>query len=120
MSVRLNKLSRSAIEAALAEFVQMGREAFLHKYRFGPARDYFVVDPVTTLPCDSKAVIGAAYGHQFPERGPLRAQDFSGGQATVVRTLKGLGFDLVDAITEQSSNKERAWTRYENELIVAD
>lgn len=122
MSVSLNKLSRWAVEAALAEFVQMGREAFLHKYRFGPARDYFVVDPVTALPCDSKAIIGAAYGHQFPEQGPLRAQDFSGGQATVVRTLKGLGFDLVDAITDQdqASNKERAWTRYENELIVAD
>lgn len=120
MDANLNKLSPWAVEAALDEFVRIGRDAFLQKYKFGPAREYFVVHPTSGEACDSKAVIGAAYGLQFPEHGPLRPQDFSGGQATVVRVLRVLGFDLLDAMTEQASNKERSWSRYENELIVAD
>ncbi|KGM42112.1 hypothetical protein JY96_11150 [Aquabacterium sp. NJ1] len=116
----MNKLSRWAVEAAMDEFVRVGREAFLQKYHFGPAREFFVIHPSTGLPCDSKAVVGAAYGLQFTEHGPLRPQDFSGGQATVVKVLKGLGFELSDAETTNASNKERAWTRHENELIVAD
>lgn len=102
------------------EFVRIGREAFLQKYHFGPAREFFVIHPPTGLPCDSKAVVGAAYGLQFAEHGPLRPQDFSGGQATVVKVLKGLGFELSDAETINASKKERVWTRHENELIVAD
>lgn len=120
MAMNLNKLSRWAVEAALDEFVRMGRDAFLQTYRFGPARDYFVVHPKTGEVCDSKAVVGAAHGLQFPEHGPLRPQDFSGGQATVVRVLRGLGFDLVDAGVAPAPNQERAWTRHENELLVAD
>lgn len=120
MAVALNKLSRWAVEAAMDEFVRVGREAFLQKYHFGPAREFFVIHPSTGLPCDSKAVVGAAYGLQFAEHGPLRPQDFSGGQATVVKVLKGLGFELSDTETATASNKERAWTRHENELIVAD
>lgn len=90
MTVNLNRLTRWAVEAALDEFARVGREAFLQKYRFGPARDYFVLHHQTGEACDSKAVVGAAYGLQFPEQGPLRTQDFSGGQATVVRVLRGL------------------------------
>lgn len=120
MTVNLNRLTRWAVEAALDEFARVGREAFLQKYRFGPARDYFVLHHQTGEACDSKAVVGAAYGLQFPEQGPLRPQDFSGGQATVVRVLRGLGFDLMDVNAEPASNKERAWSRHENELIVAD
>jgi Domain of unknown function (DUF3883) len=120
MAMYLNKLTRWSVEAALDEFVHVGRDAFLQKYRFGPARDFFVLHHRTGEPCDSKAVIGAAFGLQFPEHGPLRAQDFSGGQATVVRTLRGLGFELMDVVTEPASSKERSWSRHENELIVAD
>jgi hypothetical protein len=120
MATGMNKLSRWAVEAALDEFIRIGRDAFLEKYRFGAARDFYVLHPLTGQPCDSKAVVGAAYGLQFPDQGPLRAQDFSGGVATVVKLLKSLGFDLSDGDTVPSSNKERAWTRHENELIVAD
>lgn len=113
MALSLNKLTRWSVEAALDEFVRVGRDTFLHKYRFGPARDFFVLHHRTGEPCDSKAVIGAAFGLQFPEHGPLRAQDFSGGQATVVRTLRGLGFELMDVATEPASSKERSWSRHE-------
>ena len=39
--------------------------------------------------------MGAAFGHQFPEEGPLRHEDFSGGEATVVSKLQSLGFEVV-------------------------
>ena len=38
---------------------------------------------------------GAAFGYQFPEKGPLKALDFSGGEATVASVLSGLGFKVV-------------------------
>lgn len=82
----------SAINRAMDEFDQLGREAFLTKYRFGRSRNYFVVRNGKQY--DSKAIAGAAYGMQHPERGPLRHQEFSGGDATVRRRLEELGFTV--------------------------
>lgn len=33
---------KSAVESAINEFEEIGREAFLSKYGFGPARSYFL------------------------------------------------------------------------------
>ena len=41
---------------------------------------------------DSKAIVGVAFGYQFPDRGPLKSSQFSGGQRTVERVLVDLGF----------------------------
>ncbi len=82
----------SAVHAALEEFDQIGRSAFLDKYGFREARDYFVV--LNGRRYDSKAVAGAACGYQFPAVGPLRAKDFSGGALTVARRLESLGFQV--------------------------
>ena len=120
MSTKLTKLSRQAVEAALDEFVRIGRDAFLEKYRFGKARDFFVIHPVTGEACDSKAVVGAAYGMQYPQEGPLSHDVFSGGVATVVKLLRQLGFELSDSQAAATSPSDRAWSRHENELIVAD
>lgn len=96
MPAELSRLqSPVAIQAALEEFVRLGRTAFLERYGFGKSRDYLVRDPYSGEMCDSKAVIGAAYGHQFPEEGPLKPGDFSGGEATVVSKLRSLGFEVV-------------------------
>lgn len=72
MTDKLARLDRRSVQLALDEFIRLGREPFLKKYGFGPAREYFVVDPKSGLPCDSKAVAGAAYGLRFPNEGPLR------------------------------------------------
>ena len=41
MPAELSRLqSRSAIQAALEEFVRIGRSAFLQRYGFGKSRDY--------------------------------------------------------------------------------
>lgn len=96
MSAKLSKLmSPMAVQAALDVFTQLGRTAFLERYGFGKSRDYLVRNPKTGDLCDSKAVAGAAFGFQFPDEGPLLAEDFSGGESTVVPKLKSLGFEVV-------------------------
>ena len=84
----------AAVRAALDEFDRVGREAFLARYGFGPAYRFFVRRDGQEY--DSKAVLGAAHGYQFPDRGPLGHGDFSGGTPTV-RKLQELGFDVIDA-----------------------
>jgi len=101
--------SRAAVQAALDEFVWRGRTAFLEHYGFGKSRDFLVRDPRSGELCDSKAIAGAAYGHQFPEKGALRPADFSGGEATVVSKLRSLGFEVV-RIGEDWSAEEVAAT----------
>jgi hypothetical protein len=82
-----------AVEEAIDEFDRLGRDAFLDKYGFGQAREYFVKRNGKLY--DSKAIAGAAHGFQFPELGPLRPTDFSGGDATVRVRLESLGFKVV-------------------------
>ena len=86
--------SRDAILQAIAEFDRIGRDQFLMKYGFKPARSYFLIYSGRTY--DSKAIAGAAYGYQFPDRGPLASKDFSGGDATVRPRLESLGFQFSD------------------------
>lgn len=69
--------SRKAVEDAISEFDQLGRERFLQRYGFRPARDYYVF--ANQREYDSKAIAGVAYEHQFPGRGPLKPSEFSGG-----------------------------------------
>ena len=54
-----------------------------------------VRNPANGQLCDSKAIVGAAFGFQFPQNGPLKPADFSGGEATVVPKLQSLGFEIV-------------------------
>src|ERR1700760_1126429 len=84
--------SRDAVLAAIAEFDEIGREAFLARYGFGPSRDYIV--PWEGRAYDSKALVGGAYAHQFPGDQPLASEDFSGGDETR-RVLERLGFPVV-------------------------
>lgn len=96
MPAELSRLqSPAAVQAAMDEFVRLGRSAFLARYGFAKSRDFMVRDANTGQLCDSKAIVGAAFGHQFPEEGPLKAADFSGGEATVVTRLQRLGFEVV-------------------------
>lgn len=84
--------SRSAVEAAIGEFDVIGRDAFLRKYGFGQAQRYFLL--FRGVRYDSKAIIGAAHGYQFPELGPLTPRSFSGGELTVARKLRSLGYEV--------------------------
>src|SRR5664279_3276890 len=68
---------RGAVLAAIGEHDLIGREEFLRKYGYGPARRYILVHDARRY--DSKAILGAAHGFQFPEQGPLRSAEFNGG-----------------------------------------
>ena len=97
--------SAEAIRQAMAEFDQLGRDAFLAKYGFGRAQRYFIKDGTRSY--DSKAIVGVAYGFQHPGRGPLRHEEFSGGENTVKRRLEELGFTVEDQTA--TADGQRAW-----------
>ena len=80
----------TAVTRAMDEFDRLGRDAFLQKYGFGRSRNYFVERNGKLY--DSKAIAGVAYGVQHPDRGPMRPNEFSGGDATVRPKLEELGF----------------------------
>ena len=83
--------SARAVRQAIAEYDALGRDAFLAKYGFGPARRYFLRHEGRDY--DSKAIVGAAIGFQHGQ--PLTASDFSGGDRTVAAALERLGFNMV-------------------------
>lgn len=119
-----NKLSRlqspAAVQAALDEFGSLGRTAFLDAYGFGKSRDYMVRNPRSGVLCDSKAIVGAAYGHQFPEDGALAPADFSGGEATVVPKLRSLGFEVVRVGEDWSAEEVKATVASYFEMLRLD
>lgn len=92
-SVLSDLTSRSAVLEAIAEFDRLGRQAFLEKYGYGESQRYFL--EYESRHYDSKAIIGVAYGFQFPQRGPLQNKQFSGGERTVQRRLEDLGFTVI-------------------------
>src|SRR3712207_6039990 len=79
-----------AVHAAMDEFDRLGSEQFLERYGYRRSRTYFVERDGKLY--DSKAIAGVAVGKQHPDRGPLRPDDFSGGEATVRPKLEELGF----------------------------
>lgn len=92
--------SQQAIRDAVAEFDRLGQERFLSTYGFGKAREYFL--DLNGRLYDSKAIVGAAHGYQFPQQGPLKASEFSGGEATVRAKLEELGFKVKVIRPQQS------------------
>jgi predicted component of type VI protein secretion system len=120
MAPRLSDLSSvAAVQAALDEYDQLGKEAFLGKYGFRQASGYLVRNPRTQGLADSKAIVGVAWSFQYPDRGPLRAADFSGGAATVQRALERLGFEVLHEARSPHGDS-RDWSEAEVAAAVAD
>lgn len=107
--MKLSDLTVEAVDLALDEFDSLGRDGFLSKYHYGPARAYFVVRNGTRY--DSKAVVGAAYGY-LPGRDAVHSAEFSGGDKTVAAALRRLGFEMHVVPTQNPD-----WAR--DELILA-
>jgi hypothetical protein len=85
--------SPDAVRSAVEEFDRLGRDAFLERYGFGRSWRYLL--RVDGNLYDSKAIVGAAFGYQYPDRGPLPNTAFSGGDVSVKRRLEQLGFEVV-------------------------
>jgi hypothetical protein len=84
--------SRPAVLRALQECKLLGEPEFLEKYGFGRARRYFLVYEGVAYP--AKAIIGVAYGYEFPEDGPLTSSNFTASKARVREKLEELGFQV--------------------------
>ena len=87
----LRDITHAAVLEAIAEYDRLGQDEFLDKYGFDRARSYLLVHNGKAY--DSKAVVGVAHGF-LPGQQALAARDFSGGEATVGRLLRGLGFTV--------------------------
>jgi putative restriction endonuclease len=87
-------VTRSAVLAAIKEFDSLGRDSFLAKYGFHPARSFYLVH--NSKYYDSKAIVGAAHGKLATAAVPLKPAEFNGGAATVARLLRSLGFEVID------------------------
>src|SRR5688500_3663251 len=78
----------------MQEFDNLGREAFLDKYKFKKSRRFFIEHDGRLY--DSKPILGAAHGVQYPDRGALKWDEFSGGETTTRQHLIDLGFKVAD------------------------
>lgn len=83
-------ITRAAVLRAIEECESLGPDRFRDKYGFGRALKYRVIHEGKSY--DSKAIYGVAYGYAHPDAGPLLTNDFTGGEWSVVRPLKKLGF----------------------------
>ncbi len=100
-----------AIRDAIDEFDRLSGPVFRSRYGFGKAKEYMLRTETGRL-YDSKAIAGVAFGYQFPDRGPLKPADFTGGENTVQRKLEELGFEVVRV--------GEVWSRDEVERAVGD
>lgn len=105
-------LSRQAVLRAVDEYSR-DEPGFLERYGYGEADTY--VMRYDGRPYASKAIVGVAYGYQYPEQGPLTHDQFSGGKAGAARHLSMLGFE-VDGITRDSED----WTLEEVQMAVSE
>lgn len=85
----LAEIDRDAVLQAIAEYDEIGQDAFLRRYKFGRAKKYVLFHRGGEY--DSKAIVGAA--HRYSAGRQLAASDFSGGEQTVGR-LRQLGFTV--------------------------
>lgn len=85
----------TAVLQAIQEFDALGRERFLETYGYGEADGYWLLyDQGRYDRYDSKAIVGVAFKFVPGIDRPLRADEFSGGRATVMAALQRLGFEV--------------------------
>ncbi|MDY7574458.1 DUF3883 domain-containing protein [Actimicrobium sp. CCI2.3] len=109
-----------AVQSALNEFSRIGRNTFLARYGFGKSRTFMVRNPENGQLCDSKAIVGAAFGFQYPTEGPLIPAAFSGGEATVVTKLQSLGFVVVEVGHDWSQGEVDATVAAYFDMLIAE
>lgn len=104
----IGDITRTAVELALSEFDTLGRVPFLAKYGFSDAKRYWIAWEGKLYP--SKAIAGVAHRHIDGQQ-LLPSATFTGGEGTVVRRLKQLGFEV------RTIARNPPWVR--DELILA-
>ncbi len=108
--------NKNSVLRAIGLFNQLGRDRFLEKHGFRKARRYFLIYKGT--PYDSKAIVAVAHGIEHPEKGPLRASDFSGGENTVKRKLEALNFMVKSSTDHKDIDSNEPIILVENETTA--
>ncbi|MHA6720679.1 hypothetical protein ACX40Y_14665 [Sphingomonas sp. RS6] len=107
-------LARQDVLNAIAEFNASGRDAFLERYGFNGARDYFLIHEGRRY--DSKAI--AAVANKWAAGGggqALTALELSGGRTDAAKRLRELGFEVTEpagSAAGSSGNLDQAWSRF--------
>ncbi|HWX49175.1 MAG TPA: DUF3427 domain-containing protein [Roseomonas sp.] len=87
---------------AMAEHDRLGLAHFLQRYGYGAPNRYWILHEGRRYP--SKAILGVAWHYEDRSRPALHPTQFSGGEATVQRTAKQLGFEIVVDSTPQAAD----------------
>lgn len=85
-----------AVEQAIRESDELGREAFRDRYGFGPATKFELIHDGNRY--DSKAIVGRAYGITHPDEGEAWVEGLSGGfngGAAIILERKGFEISAV-------------------------
>jgi putative restriction endonuclease len=101
-----NLTDPAAVLDAMRQADELGRDRFLALHKFGRGRHYSVSHAGRTY--DPKAIVGVAYGVQFPQQGTLPSQRFSGGVEGANAVLQRLGFTVIDD-RPATIQAEREW-----------
>lgn len=104
--------SRRAVFKAMAEWDALGQDAFLRLYGFEPADSYVLRHAGKAYA--SKAIVGVAFGLQYPEKGVPPAGAFSSGKGHASGFLARLGFQVDGVPPPRPSD----WTLDEVEAAV--
>lgn len=109
------EITREGVMRAVEEFDDLGRDAFLERYGFNGARDYFLL--LAGRRYDSKAI--AAVAHKWAPGGDgraLTALELSGGRMDAAKRLRDLGFDVTEPGAARASDErpdfETAYARF--------
>jgi len=106
----ISDITEKGVRRALAEHDRIGQDAFFEKYGFKPATKYWIIHKRQKYASKAIANVAQAIGMKRPYERDIR---LAGGEATIVRRLRKLGF----VVENQSGEKNPAWSR--DELILA-
>jgi 5-methylcytosine-specific restriction protein B len=112
----LGTLTREAIERAIAEYDDLGRDAFLSKHGFGRATAYAL--RVEGREYDPKAIAGVAYGIDHPDEGPLKNTEFNGGRQ-LRSAFRPAGYDVVLRTDPGASELQALLERFMTSYLAA-
>ena len=91
--------SSEAVDAAIAEFEKIGRDRFLEKYGYGSGQTFIKTSDGAEY--DAEAILAAAVGIQYPDRGALKPGEFRATPDVVSDKLHELGFAVIDAYDDE-------------------
>jgi 5-methylcytosine-specific restriction enzyme A len=112
--VALGDITREGVLTVIDEYREIGQSAFFERYGFRAATKYWIVHEGAAYASKAVANVAQAVGMKRPYAHDIR---IAGGEATVVRRLKGLGFSVPAVSRKIAQPRSDTWSR--EELVLA-